>query len=468
MANRVTGRPGRRLLGMTFDGRPIFEPKPSHSLLLASAGGGKTTCGAVPWLLSMIADHSKSIVVVDSKEGEICAQCAELCRKHGRKVAILDDFGVLREIEAESFSLNPFGGIIEAHRRNTGELVFAADSANRALIEEPSDGDSKNLYFRDEPRTLIEYAQTSLLSRKPELATPGAAFSLLSNPELLKDAATIDAEEGDEHLAALARHVVDMCKNEEHFPQHRGAAVRACRIFGPGSALHHAGVETDETHLNLLKEKYVVFLIGPQRHMERLGSYYALHLQAFLDAVMSGEAGPTEFIVDEFSNCPLKELVSRLTTMRGYGGRVHMIAQSRSEIQRKYGEKETQTIEENAVVKQFFGGSTSFEEAERLSKAIGEIQSVTQSLSVNSDKQDFSGSYQTGKERLFTADELMRLPDDEQILHVKGVGWIHCKKIGQQNLGPYAHELRDNNLEGARLEPDVTIELPTGDGKVTQ
>ena len=46
-----------------------------------------------------------------------------------------------------------------------------------------------------------------------------------------------------------------------------------------------------------------------------------------------------------------------------------MIAQSRSEIQRKYGEKETATIEENAVVKQWFGFS-SFEEAERISKAM--------------------------------------------------------------------------------------------------
>lgn len=467
MVNRVTGRPGRRLLGRTFDGRPIFEPKPSHSLLLAPAGAGKTTCGAVPWLLSMIADRSKGIVVMDSKEGEICAQCAELCRKHGRKVAILDDFGVLREIEPDGVSLNPFGGVIEAHGRKTGELVFAAESANRALIEEPSDGDAKNLYFRDEPRTLIEYAQTSLLSRRPELATPGGVFSLLSNPKLLTDAATIDAEEGDEHLAALARHVVDMSKNEEHFPQHRGAAIRACRIFGPGSLLHHAGTETDKTHFELLIENYVVFLVGPQRHMERLGPYYALHLQSFLDAVMSGEAGPTEFIVDEFSNCPLKELVSRLTTMRGYGGRVHMIAQSRSEIQRKYGEKETQTIEENAVVKQYLGFS-SIEESERISKAIGESQSIIHSLSVNSDKQDFSGSYQTGKERLLSADELMRLPDDEQILHVKGVGWIHCKKIGQQNIGPYAHELRDNILEGARLEPTVTIELPIVDGGAVQ
>ena len=55
MAKKTSDKTGRRLLGLTFDGRPIFEPRPSHSLLLAAAGGGKTTAGAIPWLQSMLA-----------------------------------------------------------------------------------------------------------------------------------------------------------------------------------------------------------------------------------------------------------------------------------------------------------------------------------------------------------------------------------------------------------------------------
>src|SRR5690606_22838217 len=61
----------RRILGIGFDGKPIYAPKHAHSLLLAAAGGGKTTCGAVPWLQSLIADDSRAIVVTDSKEGEV-------------------------------------------------------------------------------------------------------------------------------------------------------------------------------------------------------------------------------------------------------------------------------------------------------------------------------------------------------------------------------------------------------------
>ncbi|WP_240534932.1 type IV secretory system conjugative DNA transfer family protein [Notoacmeibacter marinus] len=454
---------------MSFDGRPIFEPRPSHSLLLAAAGGGKTTCGALPWLLSMLADGSRAIVVMDSKDGEIAAQAAALCARAGRKVAILDDFAVLEGIWGEAnpyrIALAPFGGLIAAHERGQDEMIFASDSANHALIEEPA-GDAKNQYWRDEPRTILEYAQATLLNRNPALAIPGAIWSLIADTEMLSNAARIDIEEGNETLATLARLVLEMQGNEEHFPQHRAAALKALRIFGAGSPLHRAGSGADTTHLELLRQRAVIFIVGPQRHMERLGPYYALHLQSFMDAILGGSmtrgAGAVDLILDEFTNAPLKELVSRLTTMRGYGGRAHMIAQSRSEIQRRYGEKETLTIEENGVVKQWFGFS-SFEEAERVSKAMGEAQNVAHSVSVSSGNQDLSSSLQTGRERLYTPDELMCLPGDEQIIHVKDVGFIHAKKIRQNEIAPWCFDLGDNPLEGARLTPDPKLTLGTGD-----
>lgn len=110
---------GRRLLGMTIKGRkPIFEPKPAHSLLLAAAGGGKTIAGAVPWLISMLADKNRAIVITDSKDGEIAAQCIEMCIKHGRKVAIIDEFNILGEDNQHKIAINPLGGVIAAHKKD--------------------------------------------------------------------------------------------------------------------------------------------------------------------------------------------------------------------------------------------------------------------------------------------------------------------------------------------------------------
>lgn len=154
----------KRIIGLGFDGKPIFAPRHTHSLLLAAAGGGKTTCGAVPWLQSLIADTSRAVIVSDSKEGEIAAQCAAMCRKYGRKVAIVDEFGVLGADNPYNISLNPFGGVIRSYRQARGELIFSTENACHAVIEEPP-RDQRNAYWRDEPRTLIEFALNALLER---------------------------------------------------------------------------------------------------------------------------------------------------------------------------------------------------------------------------------------------------------------------------------------------------------------
>lgn len=453
----------RRILGMGFDGKPIYAPKHAHSLLLAAAGGGKTTCGAVPWLQSMIADHSRAVIITDSKEGEIAAQCAGMCAKHGRKVGIIDEFGVLDDVfEADNpykVSVNRFGAVIAAYIKEKGELVFSTENATQALIEEPPN-DQRNAYWRDEPRTLIEFATCSLLVRNPRLATPGGVWSILSDPGLLSKVAMVEAEEGDEYLRSLALHVIGMMRNEEHFPQHRAAALKALRIYAAKSPLHRAGVGRTHSHERLIRDKYVIFLAGPVRHMERLGADFALQLQSFMEVVLSGGSCPVSFILDEFTNAPLKALISQLTTIRGYGGTCHMIAQSRSEVQRKYGDKETATIEENAVIKQWFGFS-SFEEAERVSRAMGEARNVTVGLGLQPNEFGISRNFSTGKDRIFTPDELMRLPPDEQIIHVKDVGFIHCRKIRQNEIAPYCHDLARNPLEGGVLPPDPKVTLET-------
>jgi len=460
--------PFGRLLGTSLkDNTPIIAPKPSHSLLMASAGSWKTTAGALPWLLSLIGDHNRAIVVNDCKNGEIAAQCADACSRFGRKIAIIDDFAVLGKDNPYRVSITPFGGVIAAHKSKNGELIFATETANHALISEPAN-DARNQYWRDEPRTLQEFAELALLKRHPKLAVPGGVWAMLANPDILLSAAKVEKEEGDEVLSALGAHIVDMAKNnKEHFGQHRGSALKSLRIYSAGSPLHQAGVDTDVTHSQLLREKYVVFIVGPQRHMARLGAHYALHLQSFVEALLSDAQGQVDFILDEATNAPLKALVSALTTMRGFGGNCHFIVQSRSEIQRAYGDKETATIEENAVIKQWFGFS-SFEEAERVSRAMGEALVINKSLGFNSAQLDYTGNIGTSKDRMFSAERLMRLKPDEQILHIKDVGFFHCRKIQQHQIAPFCHgELADNPLEGPQraADPRVTLDIKKGGRK---
>ena len=192
-------------------------------------------------------------------------------------------------------------------------------------------------------------------------------------------------------------------------------------------------------------------------HMERLGSYYAMTMLGFFDAFYAG-AGPMLILADEFTNIPLKTtLCHGLTTIRSFGGAVQMFAQSRSEIERKFGRLEAQTIEDNCVVRRWL--SFSFEEAERVSKAMGEQHAVATSLGSDNGGFKTNTNLSLIKQRWMSPAELMAMPPSQQLIHIKGVGFILADTISQQNVAPYCHLIGENKLEGGRLPPDPKIKL---------
>ena len=450
---------GHRLIGLTLEGnQPILAPK-GHSLLLSAAGGGKSTAGGMTWLFSYAASEPhKAALYLDSKDGEAAWQAADMLAGLGRKVAIIDDTGVLPADCPHRVSLNPFGPAVHAATHSPETLLYAIDNITHVAIPEPAEPDERNRYFRAWPRNICDGGLRVLLKRSSALATPGGLWALLSALDKLKKLAAIEAEEGDESLKALARGLLDMV-GHEHWPQHLEAAQSSMRLFSAGSGLHNVGIGATTTHEDLIRQGAIIFLVGPQAYINKLGTYYALHLMAFIGALYRG-AGALRIIADEFTNAPLKSLVESLTTLRAFGCEVHMIAQSRSEIERKFGRLETQTIEENAIVKQWFGFS-SFDEAERVSKAMGEEHAVSSSLGADNESLRLQTNLQLNRQRNMSAAELMAMPPHLQLGHIKGIGFFLARKLGQQNIAPYCHLLADNPLEGGKLPPEPLLTLTT-------
>lgn len=414
----------------------------------------------MPWLFSLAASEpEKAILVLDSKDGEIAIQAAPMLARMGRKVAVIDDMGRWPELEPYRVSPNPFGAAVSTYLRDGRDLIFANETISNTLIPEPSGGQDKNKHFRDVPREVIEFCLTSMMERDPALATPGAVASILTNPDVLRTFAQSASEEGSDMLQSQAQSLLEMVE-AENWGQHLTEAKRSVRLFGPGTRLHDVGKAAEITHEDLIREGYVVFLVGPQKHIGHLSNYYALHIMAFRDAVYEG-AGALRALCDEFTNTPLKELVASLTTLRAYGPtEIHMIAQSRSEIVRRFGEQECLTIEENAVVKLWFGFS-SIEEAKRVSDAIGEQHAVASSLSGESGGMKTNTNLSLIKQKWFSEAELMAMPPSRFLGHIKGVGYFMGQTLSQQNIAPYCHLVDDNPLEGGTLSPEPTITLVT-------
>ena len=252
-------------------------------------------------------------------------------------------------------------------------------------------------------------------------------------------------------------------KSHEHFQQHAQEAARALRHFGPGTKLEDAGRDAELSQEDLIAQGYVIFLAGPQALMSKLGPYYALHLGSLIQATYQN-MGALRIIADEFTNSPLKSMIEAISTVRAFGGEYHLIAQSRSEVLRKYGEHLTQTSEDNAITKQWIGGFGSFQEAERIAKAMGEQHALATSLGSDNGGFKTNTNLSLVKQQNMTAAELMALPPDQAVSHVKGVGFFLHRTLSQANVAPYCFKIAANPLEGGRLKPEPLVKLTMPQG----
>ncbi|MEO1688252.1 MAG: type IV secretory system conjugative DNA transfer family protein, partial [Pseudomonadota bacterium] len=103
---------------------------------------------------------------------------------------------------------------------------------------------------------------------------------------------------------------------------------------------------------------------------------------------------------------------------------------------------------------------SSFEEAERVSKAMGEEHAVSSGLSGAADGAASQASMSLIRQRVLSPAELMAMPADRQLIHVKGAGFFLAGTISQNQIAPFCHLIARNPLEGGRLPADPKITFP--------
>ena len=452
---------GQVLLGFTEEGNaPIFAPK-GNSKTYAPSGVGKTTCVAMPTAKSFIcSEPEKAVLISDPKDGEIAAQLVPMLAKLGRNVGVIDPMNIRPELAKWRIDLNAFGAAVSAYQRDPRDLLYVNEMNSNALIEEPEDRDMKNFNFRQSPREIIELATQMQLKRDPGAATPGGAAALISDRDMLLYYAEVEAEEGDPALQSASRKFLYM-KGEEHFDLYCSEALRALRHWGPGTRMADQGLGAIHSHEGLIKDGYVVVMVGPMARMQQMGPLYALNMGAFVEALYQ-KIGALRIIADEFTNSPLKSLISTaITTVRSYGGEFHLISQSRSEVLRTYGEHLTQTIEDNCITKRWLAFGN-YAEAEEVSKAIGEEFALSTAMSGETGGLSTNTNLSVVKQRQVTPSELMSLRADQQLVHIRGVGYFICRTVRQNQISPYCDLIAPNPMEGGKLssDPKVTFVTP--------
>lgn len=463
---------GGRLIGM-FKNRPLFAPtkvEQSHSLIVAANGSGKTSCGVVPTILSlaheMAAGRHLSACVTDIKSGEIIHQVGPVLEDLGIDYVVLDDFGVMKG-HPRTVAINPFGELAWVRQHEPRSFRRQIDKVMHTLWPSPAGGVGQNEYFYAEPRNRGAMAIEDLASIPNVRFEPGAVWTVLNDPDLWTARLKVMAKSGPEHLRGEAKKVLQyMADEHEHEPSHIGAAVRAFSPFASGGWLHELvprnGKKPLFQHRELMCRPCMLFIVGRSDLVSDARAFFGLHLQAVMHAQLTSPFFEVHYLAEEAANSPLKEMTDLMQSLRGLGARIHVITQSKTGLEIGYGARATRVIFNEAIVKQYFG-FTAFDEAKELSEAIGREVVIKPSLSQSSGVRRMGRSWSVSREPLMSADKLMSLPYDEQIIHIGRLGFVQCKKVHSSEIGPYAARLGRNVVENR----DATVNIKFNLGAVS-
>ena len=452
-------------LGITDDDKLVTDPYPDLSrLVIGGSGSAKSTSVNMTTNQALLAYRDVAVKNNDPKDGEGYAQFRPVAKKYGRKFGCIDDMWVYGFDNEDRIEVNALGAVLSAAKYNPQELTFTIKNTTRSIIPDVNDG-GRNAHFRESPKEKMHLGILGGIEFLGNQLIPGVLYETMADSTTWRLMRENAVHEGSPALKARAQLSLDMEEQEpEAYFKHMQAALTPLQIYEPGSALNKAGANVTITHEELCRDGWMIFDVLPQRHAKQVGVHAALQQQAFADAQMSGRGGRLINIIDEMCNSPQKYAVDLVTIQRSYQMSSIYIAQTLQDIERHYGKNELAVLMDNCPVKQFL--SISPEDAEKISKMMGEEISISQSLGVNPERLELTGNISTGMQRVFTATELMNLDPAYQVIHMKGYGWLVCRKLRQNNIAPTCFDLGQSPLENNQvLPPDPKVTLPTSIGE---
>lgn len=453
-------------LGISFNGRALFGPhrlRIPHWRTLAPNGVGKTTCNVLGSVVhAALSPDRPTVITVDLKNGEIVSQVAPVLEASGIEIILIDD---QKTTHLTPTSVNPFAPFLRAYRRKDRQASMMAREIALNFTPEPPD-DQKGRFWRDGEREFTAFGLLTLAEFSPEDCTPTGLWRLLSSPKMLEDALIASAEETGALADYATRLLARRDANPEHYDDFLSTARRRVEIYEEGGLLEGVGQDSTFDHASIKKGGMAIFIVGNQVGGDVLAPNTVAHLAAFLQVTKQAPSRPVRFIIDEATNSPVQSLVEDFTKIRGYGGRIQFIAQADSEVRKKFGKESAETIESQCGVTQIMGVSK-FEDAERLSKTLGVGVGVAESVNTPGKTGELTKGLTDQGRPIMTPNEILQMPRDEQILLIDGLRPIRCKKLAQNEIGPWGKALAPNPLEGGKLPYAPKIEITYGKGNTS-
>lgn len=460
------GLGGKLLLGRHPDGSlMILRESAGHLLTVATTQSGKTTGTVLPNGLA----YAGSMVFTDPKGEIFFVTAAHRREKLAHTVYVLDPFEVTLLDGANQHDMmaffNPLRLIPTTGPEGKLALVRARALTETLILESTGENAFWDRMARQVGTGFILYIAYQFDCK----GTPETAFPVETpygrDLLTLRFLTTLGSEDFDAvltHMSGsqhpLVRRVANVLLGaDEKTRQNIMTSVQSQLAFldAPqmaavlGEYVPDASGETSRpnplphAHLAQLKNRGVrqtVYLVVPPPFLEAYGPWVRL-MQVAISDIMTRTIGrpdlPLLVVLEELGNIGKVDAVRRgVTLVAGYGIRYWMIVQDLAQVEEIYG-KAWRTMFANARVKQLFGTSD-LQTAKELSELMGDTTVYSDSGNVGKSldnagvigkgKSISDGASEKGR-RLVTPDEVLAMPNEKQLLQVRGHRPVYAEKL---------------------------------------
>jgi type IV secretion system protein VirD4 len=466
-ATRQRSGPSARRAGPPTTLRYVGD---GHLLTVAPTRSGKGVGAVIPNLLS----YAGSVVVTDPK-GENYTVTRDRREAMGHDVVALDPFGITDAPErGHAHAFNPLDVLDPDGPDVVDDAMLLAD-----MLVVPDVTGEQASFWDNEARALLaglilfvavdrrgEPGQRTLPHVRALLTAPAAEFkkTLLAMLERGRrpGATTADgliARAAARHLQKADREAASVVSTAQSHTHFLDSPRMVAALTSPGGEhalrldqLKLGGHEPPAPDGTRRRPPLSLYLVLPAERLSTYQRWLRLLIASSMLAITrtrSPLGGPIAgasrarvlFFLDEFANLGrMRPVEDGISLAAGYGASFWLFVQDLSQLKALYKER-WETFEGNVAVLQAFGTNDLFT-AEHLSKRLGEATVLVSSENASagvSRQGAFGGrgsrQHGTGqsvsetRRRLLTPDEVLRIPESEELLFIRGRLPIRARKL---------------------------------------
>ena len=463
--------PKGRLIGTTRDGKPIFLPhrtKIAFQYILGGQGTGKTTTAVIASSIMTPLLSGKSVFLNDVKK-EILPQVIEALKGLGIEVLCVNIGGGAQDTCPGS-QVPPFELATDAYYSDDPEFHQLTNTFIRgyAAIAVEIRPDEKTPFFGENGQKAFHAFFVYLLIYEPDNIAPTRIWEIASDLELavrclerLKAYAAKSSDTVIEDGQRSASTLLDMHKGTpKYLPQFLNKIVIGLSCYDATGPLAHFGRHAAGRVSDMRMRQMVFASMIPLANLNDMKAHISFLAFNFFGSAKAFPHGRAiHGIFEEFQALNLPGYAHEMLSMRGLKVSSENYIQSPSALEESIGPHQARVIFEQSDLIQALSLSSD-EEAKRFSAMIGKRTVRRRSATIRSTNTDDVGfGLQDHEESIFTPQELIALPIDEQIIKIRGMRPDHLRKIPYWDVDGLKSLVGDNPLEGSPPETKPKLGL---------